>query len=250
MEMPDLKQIVRSLMRTYPSVFNPLWAAVYPVLFRRDELWAGTEYGERAEAFQVIHRENRWGSDESVTGVGSTLANTAPLRRDLARLLERLDIRVLLDAPCGDYNWMQNVKLPLGCVYTGADIVPELVFDLKERYSDHRHKFVLLDIVKDPLPWAELWLCRECQFHLSNTEIIETLENFARSEIQFILTTTFEFERQNRDIKSGGFRFINLRKPPFNLPKPKRRIADFVAPEPPRYLGLWTREQVQQALER
>jgi hypothetical protein len=42
----------------------------------------------------------------------------------------------------------------------------------------------------------------------------------------------------------GGFRFINLRRSPFDMPRPLLRIQDFIAPEPPRCLGLWSREQI------
>jgi hypothetical protein len=44
-------------------------------------------------------------------------------------------------------------------------------------------------------------------------------------------------------------RYINLTLPPFGLGKPRIKIPDFLAPAPPRYLALWSREEVSAALE-
>jgi hypothetical protein len=89
------------------------------------------------------------------------------------------------------------------------------------------------------IPAADLRLCRNVLFHLPNREIETVLSNFAKSEVPLLLTTTCEFPQENSDIRAGGFRFINLRLPPFALPRPIAKSADFIAPEPPRYLGLW-----------
>lgn len=74
------------------------------------------------------------------------------------------------------------------------------------------------------------------------------LDLFGNSNVKHILTTTFDFVQENRDIGVGGIRLINLRLPPFQLPPPMLRIADFIAPAPPRYLALWSREQVRDAI--
>jgi hypothetical protein len=108
----------------------------------------------------------------------------------------------------------------------------------------------VLDIVHDELPEADLWLCRDVLFHLPTVDVIETLRNFARSKIPYLLTTTYDFQKVNVDVKPGGFRYVNLREPPFSLPKPILKIADFVAPAPPRYLALWSKAQIAESLEK
>lgn len=245
--MKIAREALKSVMRRNPAVFNPLWELAYPIV-RRDERYAGDEYTGREEAFDTIYRQNRWGSDESLSGKGSTLAYTRRLRASLSRCLAELKTGVLLDAPCGDFNWIQHVRLPPGTRYIGGDIVAPLIEELREKRGDETHEFRRLDIVEEPLPAADLWLCRDVLFHLSNDEILKVLRNFSRSSIPYLLTTTYRFEKSNSDIKSGGFRFINLGLPPFALPKPISMIVDFVAPEPPRYLGLWSRVQIQSAL--
>ena len=39
--------------------------------------------------------------------------NTATVKRELPRLLHDLGARSLLDAPCGDLNWIKDVDLGL-----------------------------------------------------------------------------------------------------------------------------------------
>jgi thiol-disulfide isomerase/thioredoxin len=225
-----MRVVLKNLMRRNPAIFNPLWAFLYP------------EYLNGQQAFQTIFEENRWGSSESRSGRGSTLAYTKRLRPLLERYLKTLNVEVFLDVPCGDFNWMKYVTLPHGTRYIGGDIVAPLVHDLQKKYGNERYSFHTIDIVEGPLPNADLWLCRDVLFHLPNQDIQRVFRNFVAAAIPYILTTTYSFSRKNDDVKAGGFRFINLRLPPFMLPPPLSMVPDFVAPEPPRYLGLWSRE--------
>jgi hypothetical protein len=234
-------------MEACPAISNPLWEMVFP-LFRRDEIYHGTEYRSRKEAFQRIYNENRWQSPESRSGHGSVVSYTKRLIPRLEKLLLDLEVKTFLDAPCGDFNWIRHMRLPEGARYLGGDIVPELIKELQAKHGGPKYEFSVMDIVEGPLPAADFWLCRAALFHLPNRDILTTLELFAASQIRYLLTTTSNFPRENRDIEPGGFRFLNLRRPPFNLPRPLRSVTDFVAPEAPSYLDLWSREQVQQAL--
>jgi hypothetical protein len=119
---------------------------------------------------------------------------------------------------------------------------------LQKEYGNERYSFHTIDIVEEPLPNADLWLCRDLLFHLPNQDIRRVFRNFVAAGIPYILTTTYNFPRKNDDVRPGGFRFINLRLPPFMLPPPLSWCPDFVAPEPPRYLGLWSRDQVAAAV--
>src|SRR5215470_10844794 len=64
-----------------------------------------------AETFSAIYQNNSWRNSESVSGRGSTLARTSVLREALPILLKELNCQCLLDAPCGDFNWMRQVRL-------------------------------------------------------------------------------------------------------------------------------------------
>lgn len=236
----------------HPSWFNPLWSTIYPIIRKTDgsDAYVASSYTDRETAFHTIFQTNGWGIEETRSGWGSTIDYTAPLRKSIEKLTHKLGVRVMLDAPCGDFNWMQHVRLPSDCQYIGGDIVSPLIEKLKSLYEvQPNRQFKVIDIVKDELPEADLWLCRDVLFHLPNADIMKVFENFAQSKVSYILTTTYEFQRFNSDVKPGGFRYINLQAAPFLLPRPKLKVADFVAPAPPRYLGLWSREQIAASLD-
>jgi hypothetical protein len=243
-----MRQYLRRLMEQNPRVFNPIWEKIYP-LVRQGNGEIVSEFSDNDAAFNKIYADNIWGNTESLSGWGSTLSYTAVMRQHLERLLSQMDVRIFLDAPCGDLNWMQHVRLPAGVAYVGGDIVAHLIAALQERYAaDLSRSFIELDIVRVSIPLADLWLCRDVLFHLTTGDAIAALGNFSRSNVPFILTTTYDFVKANIDIRPGGFRYLNLMQPPFNLPKPRTRMPDFLAPAPPRYLALWSREEVAAAL--
>jgi SAM-dependent methyltransferase len=237
--------VMRRLAGIHPPLFNSLWKLVYPR--KRYSVAVGFIPQDRTEAFDTLYRSNAWGSEESVSGMGSTLAATLILRRELPRLLRGRGVRTMLDAPCGDFNWMRHVDLN-GVNYIGGDIVPELVERTAARYGSADREFRLLDILADPLPPADLFLCRDVLIHFSNEDALKLLRRAARAPIRYLLTTHYELCPHNADIHTGGFRPINLNLPPFNLPKPLRRIDDFVMPFRPRSVALWSRDQLREAL--
>ena len=200
------------------------------------------------ERFTLIYELNAWGSNESASGVGSTLAFTESTRSLLPVLFTEFEIRTLLDAPCGDFNWMKTVDLQ-GINYVGADIVNPLIKQLQENYSKPSISFVNMDITLDPFPKSDLVLNRDCLFHLSYIDILAVLGNFVTSNSRYLLTTSHDNDSkfENTDIRSGDFRLIDLFALPFNFPQ------DFLfeIPEPgdgvipPRKLYLWNRAQVQ-----
>ena len=45
--------------------------------------------------------------------LGLTLMYTKNLREQLPNILPQFEIRIMLDAPCGDFHWMSQVPLNL-----------------------------------------------------------------------------------------------------------------------------------------
>jgi SAM-dependent methyltransferase len=197
---------------------------------------------QRQRIFSKIVEGNSWGSAESVSGPGSTLEYTENIRREIPIILRDLKIKSMLDAPCGDYNWARHLQRD-GITYIGADIVPGLI-KANAKYSDSTTSFRVLDIIEEPLMEVDLWLCRDCLFHLSNSDIHKILANFAKSRIKYLLTTSHWQATANADIKGGDFRLLNLELPPFSFPKPRAAIADFIDGYPSRILGLWHRDNI------
>jgi len=189
--------------------------------------------------FSEIYRNNSWADSESVSGRGSTLAHTVIIRKVLPALLNELGAKSILDAPCGDFNWMQHVDL--GAIeYLGADVVPELIRQNRLRYPGR--EFLVLDITKDELPVTDVILCRDCFIHLSFGHTRAAIENFKRSGSTYLLATTHTSVRQNTDTESGGGHYINLQLAPFGFPAPLRLIEEDV--ELGKCLGLWRLEDL------
>ena len=177
--------------------------------------------GNHAEAFRLIYKLNTWDRVESVSGPGSTIAYTANLRRKLPELFKEHGISAVFDAPCGDFNWMPEVLATSPVHYVGGDIVRPLVAAHQKAFAKERIQFRVFDITRDPFPHADLWICRDCLFHLYYQHILQALSNFVRSKIRFALLTNHcnEDGFRNEDIRSGGFRKLDLFTSPFSFPE-------------------------------
>lgn len=237
--------VMRALAHIHPAI-SPLlrayWARRHPASRRVYDMGE-----DHAAIFASIYERNFWGAGESRSGPGSTLSSTRAIRRRLPIILRDIGARTFLDAPCGDFNWMRAVDID-GVFYTGGDIAEGLIVSLRASYAEVIRRFQILDIVNDPVPTVDLWMCRECLMHLPTKDVFGVLRNFHRSGTGHFLTTSFDLTTINEDLPSPGFRPLNLRIDPINLPEPILRFDDFVAPAQPRIMGLWSREQVGSAL--
>jgi SAM-dependent methyltransferase len=192
----------------------------------------------RERVFAAAYRRAAWASDESGSGTGSELRATAEIRNRLPGMLLRLGIARFLDAPCGDWNWMRRIDLPVE-EYTGVDIVGSVVEANIRRYGTERVRFLVRDITADPLPEADLVLCRDCLVHLSFADISATLENVRSTGARFLMTNTYPEVRRNADQFTGAaWRRLNLQLPPFGFPPPLERFPDGGDVDP-SVMGLW-----------
>jgi len=192
--------------------------------------------------FAPFYTQNRWGDDESVSGPGSSLTRTAKLRRELPDLLQEIGARTLLDAPCGDFNWMKDTRLGVD-QYLGVDVIPDLITRNQELYGNDETQFLLLDLTRDKLPRVDVILCRDCLIHFSYRHIAAAIKNFKRSGSTYLLTNSYPAWSKNENIRTGDFRPLNLTLPPFNFPPPLKQIEEKFPEEEAQFfgkiLGLW-----------
>jgi hypothetical protein len=233
-------------VRTANILGKPFGIAPFPRAFPSSQ--AGQQ--DRSAVFDGIYRANSWGSSESRSGLGS---ETRYARRFVQRLRACLDERSLhrlFDAPCGDLNWVLPLARDPAVGYQGGDISAALITDLKARYPDL--KLGTFDICVDPLPDADVWLCRDCLFHLPFADIRMALGNFTRSSIPYALLTTHSARLlRNLDVPAGGFRYLDLERPPISLPPALTYLKDYrLGRDFPRYVGLWPREAIAEACAR
>jgi hypothetical protein len=176
---------------------------------------------EPEDRFTKIYMSNHWNSLESRSGEGSTFENTQNIRARLSLIFEQYEIGSMLDAPCGDFNWMQSVTQDASIKYIGGDIVRPLIEKNQAKYDDKDRSFVHLDLTKSSLPNVDLLFCRDCLFHLSYQDIARVLENFLSSSIPYLMTTSSAAPNgpriNNSNIVTGDMRLIDLFSEPFSL---------------------------------
>lgn len=199
---------------------------------------------DRGAIFTSIYKSRYWnpgGSGESVSGEGSTLAITATAREAIETIVREHGITSMLDAPCGDFNWMRHTRLD-GVKYTGADIVRPLVERNQREFGSASRRFICLDIVEQVCEPVDLILCRDCIQHLPSAEALRVIRNFSKSGSKYLLMTMSPRLTKNDDMpKAGGFRGVNLLLPPFNMPRPEREFVEWEDADPnlEKTLGLW-----------
>src|SRR5258708_3548878 len=130
--------------------------------------------------FRDAYASGIWGRDESRSGFGSNLIQTAVIRTELPRLLAELRVRSFLDIPCGDWFWMKHVDLGVE-TYIGADVVPDLIQHHKKTFGRRGRDFRVLDVTSDRLPKVDMIFCRDCLVHFSSADALKAMKNIKRS---------------------------------------------------------------------
>ena len=112
--------------------------------------------------------------------------------------------------------------------YTGVDVVPELIDELRSRQGRGgiSRTYLLADITRDSLPRADAILCRDCLVHLSFANIAAAVANFRRSGSEWLVTTTFPELTTNTDCEDGDWRALNFALAPFNWGSPAKLLVE------------------------
>jgi hypothetical protein len=206
--------------------------------------------------FTAIYKTNRWGDPESISGSGSTLIFTEKIRNELPKIIEIYSIKSILDAPCGDLNWMSQVLQGINIKYIGGDIVLPLIEKNKKKFKNTNLDFIHIDITRDYLPEVDLMIVRDTLFHLSQHDIERFFYNFKNSKINYLLTTSHLNNQNginfsNTDISTGDYRLLDLFSAPYNFSRNYLyEFDDYLAPESPRKMFLFTRCQIVESLQK
>ena len=173
--------------------------------------------------FSDIYLQNSFEGDDSKSGPGSDLIQSETIREKIPELLRELEVKSFCDVPCGDFNWMKLLNLS-GITYTGHDIAPELIDNLKVQFESETRKFSVLNLVDEIPSKSVLIFCRDLLVHLSFSDALSALNNIKKSNSTYLLTTSFPGHFRNRNIKYRANKVkwypINLELQPFNFPHP------------------------------
>lgn len=171
------------------------------------------------DRFTMIYDTNYWSSNESVSGEGSELRNTEKLRLKLKSIVSDYNINKIVDAPCGDFNWMSEFLKEQDVDYIGIDIVDQLICQNERTYGSDKINFIVGDITSMNIPQCDLIIIRDCLFHLSFSHIDQVLRNLSKTHYKYLLITSHknQVDVKNYDIESGDFRCLDLFSPPCNF---------------------------------
>ena len=203
------KAIIKIITTPYRIVKKQIYQKNKELIFNQDT---------SEKRFNLIYKTNFWSSNESVSGYGSELKNTINIEKEIINIVKKYQIKSILDAPCGDFNWVKNV-LDKNLSYIGGAIVQEII-------DNNIRKFKSIKLF---------------------------FENFKKSKINYLLLTSYKLKDTNKeidnlDIPDGEYREIDLTRPPFLLPKPLHEILDKDELNKNSgfncYLNLYTKNQI------
>lgn len=183
-----------------------------------------SDYG----VFDSIYKGNLWGGRQSRSGTGSDLEETVKIREGIPKLIEVLDVKSVLDIPCGDFNWWKDMKLDVE--YIGGDIVDDIIKDNLEKYPGI--DFRKLNIVNDKLPKVDLVHVRDLFGHMPNDDVQLAIKNIENSGSRYLLTTHWP-TAGDADAPVGGWRPINIGN---FLGEPITTLEEDIKD---KFLGLW-----------
>jgi SAM-dependent methyltransferase len=199
--------------------------ALLAVLLDRELAREPDEDARRKEAFEVIYAQRGWGVDEhgnASSGTGSTMEATKLYRVFLQDFLAANRIRSVVDAGCGDWQFSQAIDWT-GIDYLGVDIVQSVIAANQRRFGAPNRRFAVADIVRDELPPADLLIVKDVLQHLPHADITRFLAQLPRYRHVLIVNDVnpASLTAEPEDIAAGGYRPIDLTRPPHALPGTK-----------------------------
>ena len=176
--------------------------------------------------FNEVFNRKTWGSSGDGSGPGSTLQYTFKTRNIIKEVIQKYEIKSMLDAPCGAMAWMPELLKNLTATnnefkYHGIDLVDEVINKSIQKYSNEfqNWKFSVFDFTQRPLPEGnDLIFSRDALQHLSLNTIVNALQSFATAKTsRYLLVGSYLNNNKNSNIRDGDYFLINLTLPPFSL---------------------------------
>ena len=205
----------------------------------------------KKEIFTSIYKSGHWiqgqnnSSKEniSVSGHGSNLYTDQfyNLKDNMNKILEKYRIESILDMPCGDFLWINEVIKNKKIDYLGIDIVDELIEKNISKYQSKKTKFQVNDIVEySHRGLVDLVLIRDLFIHISNKDIAKIIKNLKDFDFKYLAVNCY-LNENNKDVVTGQHRKVNLLIPPFNLPEPIYSFKDY---ENDKFVFLYEKKQI------
>ena len=166
----------------------------------------------------------------SVSGHGSNINTdqSKNLIKCLLNFFDKYQIKSVLDMPCGDFLWMNEIMKKNNVLkYLGIDIVDEIIKNNTKLYENEKIKFKTFDIINfKTVENFDLVLMRDFFIHNRNSDIKQILINLKHMNIKYFAFENYNILK-NTDVTTGKHRKINLKLQPFNLGEPIYYFKDY-----------------------
>ena len=171
------------------------------------------------EVFTKIYKQSTWGKNEfgeGSSGPGSRLDTTEQYRSFIQHFLATFQIRSVVDAGCGDWEFSKAIDWSgiahrLRCCPVGGR-------KNQRQFGCPHIRFLHQDIIAEPLPSADLLICKDVLQHLPNADVLTFMKQLPN--FKYCLITNDVNPKTllapNLDIRRGDYRLLDLTLPPFN----------------------------------
>jgi len=169
-----------------------------------------------SKIFGEIYKSEHW---EGGSGQGSRANATEAYRWVLETVLGARDVRTVVDAGCGDWEFAQLIDWsPVS--YVGVDVVPDVIEHNTATFGRPNVSFECTDMSRSVLPQADVLLCKDVLQHWP----IEWIADFllrVRGRYRYVLLTNditsvrCPPEHLNSQIPVGAWRTLDLERPEF-----------------------------------
>jgi SAM-dependent methyltransferase len=163
--------------------------------------------------FEEIYRRNLWGFS---SGHGSLPSVTKGYRKFVENFIRNNSVKSVLDFGCGDWQFSRFIDFS-NVDYVGVDVVPSLIQENSRKFSKENIKFFLSPVRFSELLTTDLLIVKDVLQHFSNNEVFAFISILGKYKYALITNCVLPEEELNKPIKSGEFRPLDLRKPPFSL---------------------------------
>ncbi|MDB4940532.1 MAG: hypothetical protein JWP97_66 [Labilithrix sp.] len=200
-------------------------AAVAPSAAPAASATAASDPAAMQAAFDAIYAKASWGTnggDAGASGFGSTMRATALYRAFLAQFMKDTKVTSVVDAGCGDWESTQAIDWS-GIDYKGYDIVASVIESDKKRFEKPNVHFFTANIVDTELPAADLLIVKQVLQHLPNAAVAKFLTQLPKYKHVLIMNSVGarSLSADNKAIEAGGFRPLDITRPPFEVPAAK-----------------------------
>ena len=177
------------------------------------------------EAFSKIYRDGVWngGKRDIKWCSGPNKLNFDWYSSTVNEVLASYNIETVCVIGCGDWTLDSTIDWPSKVrSYIGIDVVPGLISDLDEKYSNDVVSFKAIDVTKEEIPVSDLYIAKDVLQHWKNSDIYRFM-NKVKLRSKYILiinccTTAVDFGNLQN---IGGFRHLSLTKYPLKYYNPK-----------------------------